>query len=180
MARPSSIDRLPKEVREQIGRLREAGSTIDEILAKLKELDADVSRAALGRHVKTLSVVGDRLRRSKVMAEALTAKFGDQPDDQVARMNFELMHAMIFELQMAAAGSEDEEGNTVTFDPKQVRFLSGALKDLASAQKVDADRVLKLRGEFAKEAAAKVDTVGKAKGLSADTVAALRHAVLGG
>lgn len=179
MARPSSIDRLPKEVRELIGQLRTDGATIDEIMAKLGELKADVSRSALGRHVKTLAEVGERMRRARVMAEALTARFGDQPDNQVARMNMELMHGMVFEVLTAAAGAEDEEGEPVMLDPKAVKFLSGALKDLASAQKVDADRTIKLREEFAKEAAAKVETVGKARGMSADTVEAIKHAVLG-
>jgi hypothetical protein len=180
MARPSSIDRLPKEIREAIGSARQRGCTLDEILAKIREMGADVSRSAVGRHLKGFDQDAERMRQSRVTAEALTAKFGDEPDHQVARMNFELMHSMIFELQMATASSEDEEGNPVTLDAKQVKFLAGAMKDIASAQKVDTDRVLKLRAEFAKEAAAKVDTIGKAKGLSADTVAALRHAVLGG
>ena len=39
--------------------------------------------------------------------------------------------------------------------------------------------MLKLKDEFAKEAAAKVETVGKARGMSADTVEAIKHAVLG-
>lgn len=177
--RPSSIDRLPKEVRELIGSLRSEGATIDEILAKLSELKAGVSRSALGRHVKTLAEVGERMRRARVMAEALTARFGDQPDNQVARMNMELMHGMVFEVLTAAAGAEDEEGDPVTLDPKAVKFLSGALKDLASAQKVDADRVLKLREEFAKEAAAKAETVAKQRGMSAETIEAIKHAVLG-
>ena len=157
MARPSSIDRLPKELRELIGRLLEEGSTIDQILDKLNELGADVSRSALGRHTQKLADVGERMRRARVMAEALTARLGDQPENQVARMNMELMHGMVFELITAAAGSEDEEGEPVMLDPKSVKFLSGALKDLASAQKVDADRVLKLREEIARENAKKMD-----------------------
>jgi len=59
MARPSSIERLPAELRELIGHLRERGRTIDEILAKLAELDVDVSRSALGRHVQHLDAAGD-------------------------------------------------------------------------------------------------------------------------
>ncbi|MEM5398465.1 phage protein Gp27 family protein, partial [Staphylococcus gallinarum] len=83
------------------------------IMAKLQELKADVSRSALGRHVKGLAEVGERLRRSRMLAEALTAKFGDQPDDQVGRLNFELMNNMVFEVLTAAAGAEDEEGQPV-------------------------------------------------------------------
>jgi len=182
--RPSTIDKLPRELRELIGRQREDGHSIDQIRDKLLELDADVSRSALGRHVKTLAEVGERMRRSRVMAEALTAKFGDEPDHSVSRLNFELMHGMVFEMLMAAGGSEDdgeegEDGKPVVLDAKQVRAMAGALKDLEIAQRSATERTLKLRTEFAKEAAAKVDSVGKARGLTAETVEALKHAVLG-
>ena len=56
MPRRSTIKRLPKAIQERIGELREAGRTIDEILAKLAELDVEVSRSALGRHVKALEI----------------------------------------------------------------------------------------------------------------------------
>ena len=64
MARPSSISRLPPEIREAIGALRQDGRTIDEILAKLRELApaAEVSRSALGRHVQVLDRIGEQLR----------------------------------------------------------------------------------------------------------------------
>ena len=62
---PSSIDKLPVEVRELIGRLREQGATIDDILAKLGELDVEVSRSALGRHVKGLAEVGEQGRHAR-------------------------------------------------------------------------------------------------------------------
>ena len=58
MARPSTIQRLPTEVRELIAELREEGRTIDEVLEKLRELRLDVSRSALGRHVKQLDAIG--------------------------------------------------------------------------------------------------------------------------
>ena len=70
MARNSSIDRLPAAIREKIGQLRQAGKTIDEILEKLKELDVDVSRSALGRHCKQLEEVSKSIRQSRIVAEA--------------------------------------------------------------------------------------------------------------
>ena len=179
MARPSSIDRLPKEVRELIGQLRGDGATIDEIMAKLGELKAEVSRSAVGRHVKTLAEVSERMRRARVMAEALTARFGVQPDNQVARMNLEMAHGLIFELIAATSGAEGEDGQPMQLDFKSAKFLASTLKDLASAEKVDADRVLKLKEQFAREAAAAAGSTARALGMSAETVDAIEHAVLG-
>ena len=60
MARPSSIDQLPETVRAEIGRLRQNGRTIDEILAHLRKLDgiAPISRSALGRHLQHMEKLG--------------------------------------------------------------------------------------------------------------------------
>ena len=63
MPRPSSISRLPAEIRDKIGALRAEGRTIDEIVAKLEELNVDVSRSALGRHCKRLESVQANIRR---------------------------------------------------------------------------------------------------------------------
>ena len=54
--RPSTIDRMPKAVQDEIYRLRFAeGRHLDEILAHLKAMGAEPpSRTALGRHVKAL------------------------------------------------------------------------------------------------------------------------------
>lgn len=178
---PSTIDRLPVELRELIGRLREDGRTIDEILEKLHELDADVSRSALGRHIKGLAEIGAQMRRSREIATALVGQFGDQPDNRLARMNIELMHGVVMQTIMAASEAEAETGEAqaVTFDPEQVMFLSRSLQALAGADKANAELTLKLRAEVAKKAAEEVSKVGKAKGLSAETIQAINHAVLG-
>lgn len=178
---PSSIDRLPVELRELIGRLRDKGATIDEIKAKLDELDADVSRSALGRHIKGLAEIGAQMRRSREIATALVGQFGDQPDNRLARMNIEMMHGVIMQTVMAASNAEGENGEAqpVTFDPEQVMFLARSLQALAGADKANAELTLKLKAEFAKKAAAEIAKVGKAKGLSADTIQAINHAVLG-
>jgi hypothetical protein len=139
VARPSKIDRLPDDVKELIGALRRAGRTIDEILAKLKELEVDVGRSGLGEHIKKWDMMAERLHRSKAAAEAIMQKLEDTgSDDRVARMNVAALHASIMEL---LAG---EEGEPVTLAPKEAMLVSTALKNLASAGKSDLDRFVVL------------------------------------
>ena len=176
----STIDKLPEEVRALIGRLRQDGRTIDEIMSKLTELDVDVSRSALGRHIKGLAEVGEAMRRSREIATALVGRFGDEPDNRMARLNIEMMHGLVMSTITAAVTTGDEgEAQPVTLDPEQVMFLSKSLGELARAQKTDTDRMLKLRQELAKDAAKAAETVGKAKGMTAETIQAITHAILG-
>lgn len=177
--RPSSIDRLPEEIRAEVGRLRVQGRTLDEILAHLKGMDVEVSRSALGRHVKRMNAGRERMRHSREISTALVSQFGDQPDNRLARLNLELMHGVVMQTIMATVDDEDGDPQPVTFSPEDARFLADALAKLASAEKTNADRTLKLKAEAAKEAAKAAGGAARAAGLTAEVVKAIEHAVLG-
>ena len=153
MARPTTISRQAPEIRELIGRLREQGRTIDEILAKLRELDVDVSRSALGRHVKQLDAIGEELRRSRAIAEAMVQRFGDAPESKTARLNIELMHGLLMKLMVG------EDGGTVTLEPQDAYFAATALQRLAMASKADVDREVKILDRFKADTKAKLRAV---------------------
>lgn len=178
MARPSSITRLPEEVRSKIAVLRNQGRTLDEILAHLEELDVDVSRSALGRHLKKQREVTEKIQRSRQMAEAIARNFGDKETSQVARTNIELLHSMTMQLMIGG-----EEGEEVKLDSKDAMFLATTIEKLAKASKTDFDRELKVREEATKEAMKKaseiVDVAGKEKGLSAEVINELKSKFLG-
>jgi hypothetical protein len=171
--RRSAIDRLPGDIRELIGRLRQDGKTIEEIRGKLLELDVEVSKSALARHTQRLDVIGEQIRRSRWVGEALIQRLGDAPEARQARVNIELMHSLIMEL---LAGEGDEP---VQLTPQSAMLLSDALAKLARAHHSDVDRELKIRQSFAKDAAGKVEVLAKGEGLTAATVEKFRAAILG-
>ena len=138
MPRKSSIDRLPKELRQKIADLRDAGWTIDDILGKLGEFDVDVSRSALGRHVQKLDKLTAHLRESRAVAEALVKRFGDEPDSQTARANVELMQSVVMRLLAS------EDGELVTLQPGQAKDVATALEKLAKAEAFDTARIIKI------------------------------------
>lgn len=177
--RPSSIDRLPDTVKAAIGRLRLQGRTIDEILAHLEAMDVEVSRSALGRHVKGLAALTERRRMSRDMATALADRFGDAPDNQLQRLNIELMHGIILQTLTATEEDEDGESRPVTFGPQEAKFLAEALAKLTSAEKTEADRVLKVKAEAKKEAVQAVEKVAKSEGISRETIDRIKADILG-
>lgn len=175
--RPSSIDRLDPEIRKLIADLRfERGWTIKEIRKRLLELGQQVSASALVRHTKSIREIGEQLRHSREVAKALVeaAPLGD--DARIADLNVELMHSMVLRLVTAK-----NAGEMITFEPKDVMFLSTALSTLASARKADADRRRKDREDAKKEMLAAVDAEAKrpGSGLTKATVDQIYHAVLG-
>lgn len=177
--RPSSVDRLDPEIRELIGKLRiDHGWTIDEIITKLRELgQSEISRSAVGRHVKSLEEIGAQLRHSREVAKALIAQVGDAAEDRTADLNIELMHSMI--LRLVTATNDEGDGAPVTLDPEQTMFMARSLQALAGARKTNTDMVLKVREEATKAAAKRAGDAAKTKGLSADTIDFIRTKVLG-
>lgn len=179
MAGKSSISRQPEEVRVKITALRDQGRTIDEILAALNAIDVDVSRSSLGRHVKKMDQVADRLRRSRELAESIGRKFGDAETSQVQRTNVELLHSILMQTMIG-----DDEQENVVLKPQEAMFLSKALDHLSRASKTDLETQLKAaeeraRREAAENAADKAEQVARKSGLSADFVNELRSKILG-
>jgi len=186
MRRPSTIDKLGPEIRDLIGQLRDNGRSIDAILEHLRKLlpDDDVpSRSALGRHLQKIEVIAERMRQSRVVADTLVRQLGDEPADKSTRLNIELMHSVIFDIVTASQAGGENEGQPVTFDPEQVMFLAKSLDHLGKAAVADVQRIEKIEKRAAekaqKEAAARVEKVAREKGLSEDTLAAIRSGIFG-
>ena len=90
------------------------------------------------------------------------------------------MQSVVMQTLTAAIENEEGEAEPVTFEPKDVMFLASALKELASAQKTDSDRLIIVKREVAKDAAKKVDKVAKRDGgLTRDTIDAIKKEILG-
>jgi hypothetical protein len=174
MARKSTVDRLDPKVRAQIIELRDRGRTIDEIMAKLAELNLpeNVSRSAVGRWVQNADRITARIRQSREICQAIVKDLGQAPESKAARFNIEVMQASIMEL-VSACDSTDP------LDLKTVRQLSAALADLSRAAKLDIDNQLTIKREAIKEAAEKAETVAKEAGLSAATIDTIRKSILG-
>lgn len=184
--RPSTIDRLDPEIRDAIGRLRDHGKTIDEILAHLQSMEIEVSRSALGRHVQAMEKVGERLRRSRAVSEALVRQLGDAPESKTARLNIEMMHSFVFDFLATAEEGEGEKGAAAAAlmrNPMALKLFSESVERLTKASRHNADfveRVEKRARERAKAEVAKaVETVAKEKGIGADTIAAIKAGIFG-
>ncbi len=188
MARPSSIDRLPDEIRSEIGRLRQNGRTIDEILAHLKTMDgiAPVSRSALGRHVKGLEKLGERMRRSRQVAEALVREMGDAPESTAARVNIELMHTVVLDMFKGAedGGNVDPDGiAALAGNPEGVMLLAKAIDHLARASRSNVEFVARAEQRAVeraqRDAAKAIETVARERGIGTDTLEAIKAGIFG-
>lgn len=178
--RPSSIDRMDAGVRDWIGRLRDQGRTLDEIIAKLRELDVEAlpSRSALHRHLQKADAIAERLRKSRAVADVIVRRLGDAEPDKATRLNIELMHQAVFDM----LSTDGEDGEPVTLEPMQVMLMAKALDHLGKASKDDVARTVAIEKRAAEkartEAVTAMTAVAKKAGLSAERVEELRDEFL--
>ena len=89
--RPSSIDKLDPKLQTALADLRRQGRTVTEITEHLVKLGAEVSRSAVGRHIKSMAEIGEEMRRAEHTARFLVEEFGEETDERVARANMRIL-----------------------------------------------------------------------------------------
>lgn len=185
MQRPSSIDKLPPEIRELILRLRnEKGFTFDQIMAKLVELEVvHISRSSVGRWVKRQAPIAERLRRSREITEAIFRETGKEPASKTAQLNIELMHSIVFDLFTVSEDGDPAAIENMKSSPSDMEKLARTVSHLVSAAKGDAEYQKRIRDEIERtvreEAAAGLAETAKERGWDNDTIDAVKARILG-
>lgn len=175
MARPSKIDRIAPELREELGRRREGGATLDELLEWLRHNDVEIGRTAVWRHLKALETTARAIRSGRQRAEALMAKLGDvSRHDAVAGINRETLQSLIMSILAQYAG---EVGAKMT--SRDAQLLADALAKLAQTARLNDERERAIRLNEASRAAREATGAAQREGLSPATIERIRAAVLG-
>lgn len=174
MPRKSSIQQLPPELREAVdGAIREGRATIEDLVAMIRAHGVEVSKSAVGRYTKRANDQMERYREAQEIARVWVGKIQEDPEGDVGRLLSQMLKTVAF--QVSAEMGDEEAGAT----PRDVMFLANALKSLGGFDKMRTEEILRIRKEVAKEAAETAATVAKQGGLSAESVAEIRAAILG-
>lgn len=170
MAGKSSIKQLDPQIKAAVDEaIRENRHTIDDIVALIVEMGGEASRSSVGRYKLKAEEQMQKYREAQEVAKVWVGKLQQDPEGDIGRLLGEMLRTVAFQTigDMDAGSSMD------------IMLLAKALKDMAGADKLTAERILKVREDATREAAEKVTAMAKTKGLTADTVAALRAEILG-
>lgn len=175
MGRKSSIVKLDPQIREAVdGAVREGRATIEEIVLLIRSMGGEASKSAVGRYVKSASEQLASYRKMQEVAKVWIGKINDEPDGDVGRLAGETLKMLAVQVGQSMSQAEIEE-----VKPMDLMLLGKTLDHVAKAGKADLDKVLKIRKEFAQEAAAAAAKTATAKGLSAETVDEIKKTILG-
>lgn len=177
--RLASIDLVPEEAHEDIAwamaELNKRQRTQAEILSELNGRLADkgvplISKSAFNRRSIRIANAARRIAEGRALFEGIAPQFTPERVDESNIVIGELIKMLIAELL-------DEEPGALT--PKNSMEMARAYLATIQGQKLSAERRTKLVADFEKKASEAVAKVGKAKGLTEETVATLRAEILG-
>jgi len=129
------------------------------------------SKSAFNRYSIRLATMSRRLEETREIANQLAISFDGEKSDNLTVLAAEAIKTLVWE-SIQAAG---EAG----WAPQQAMQLANALRSASQAQSVSTARRQRVEKEFAANAAAAVEKVAKAKGLTSETVDAIMSQILG-
>lgn len=181
--RLSSIDLLPPEAEEDVvwayKELRRRKMIQDDVLdqfnlrLRMKGL-GPISKSAFSRAAIRLSRMATRLEETREIAGVLAEKFETGGGEDITLLLGETIKVMTFEM-LENAGRLKADGDTA----EMLMNAARALKTAEDARRVSADTASKLKREFAVKAEEAVERVGAARGLSSETVTAMKAELFG-
>ena len=186
--RLSSLDLLPAEAdgivawaaQELSGRERTQTDIYAEFVTRCEALMAEYrgelefripAFSSFNRYAVRMARLTRRLDQTRAIVATLAEKFDPADADNLTIMAAETVKALV--LHMLAEADED------SIDPKGVMQLATALRQAMAAQSVSSDRRRKVEADFAAKVDTAVQSVARARGLTAETVEAIKSEVLG-
>lgn len=188
--RLSSIDLLPREVddivawaadelgnrdRTQIDIYAEFVTRLEARQAEFRgEIEFEIpGLRSFNRHAMRLARMSRMLDETREIVSAMADKFDPKKSDDLTITAAETIKSLVLHMLTAAQGDID------LAQAKDVKMLASAFRDALQAQNVSSDRRRKAEAEFETKVKDAVTTVGRAKGLTAETVEAIQAQVLG-
>lgn len=169
--RKNTVVTLDPRIRESVdSAIREGRATIDEIVAIIHAMGGEASRSAVGRYKQQAESQMQKYREAQEIAKVWIGKLATDPEGDVGRLLSEMLRTAAFQTM----------GDMEAAAPMDLMLLAKALKDLAGADKLTAERILKVRQEATKEAAAVAVKEAKGAGLSDEAAEAIRRKILTG
>lgn len=157
--RMSRIRQLPDDIRERLDELLRSGVSQRAILERLAPLleaagRPPVSRSALSRYAVRMEAVGRRIRETREVAAAWTAKIGETPTGNVGAWTLEMLRTLVHDLTLRTGEGEP--------DIAQLQEIALALQRIERASHLNASRERALRRELAERAAAEAEKAAEA------------------
>jgi hypothetical protein len=177
MGQKSSIDKLAPELRSKLIELLQDPSVTQRQVVELINAEAGenvVSKSGVNRYKLRMDKFAAKTREAREVADAYIEKYGTESRNKLGKVVNEYIKLMVFDLTTELEELKDSDGEIKPEDLADIIYkVSRAIKELEQAEKLNAQREAEIKAQIQKETAAKVETVCKQKGVTAETKEAI-------
>ena len=180
MSGPSTIARLPEDVREQLhGWLRDPGITqrqaTERVNAVLALLDQPpISKSAVNRYDLRMRAAGERLQQARAVADVWVGRLGAAPQGKLGNLLNELLRTLAFDIGLKL-GDAPLTPDTLPGVIGQLRGLSLSAARLERAASDNVKREKEIRRQAADEITAAAEREARKGGIGVVTPERLRE-----
>lgn len=171
MALPSSIDRLPPEIKAELEALFARGRTLDEIVQHLRALVGEdaPSRSAVHRYKARWADLRERMIQGREMAQAFAAELGSDGQTDADQLAIELVS------NLASRALADQVAGDAEVDALELSRLARTVRQmvLARGNLVETERAI--RTDLRERADAALRAVERETDAGSDPMALMRR-----
>ena len=172
MGQKSSIDRLPENLRSKLIELLQNPAVTQKEIVELINAEAGenvVSKSSVNRYKLRMDKFAAKTREAREVADAYIEKYGTESRNKLGKVVNEYIKLMVFDLTTELEELKDSDGEIKPEDLADIIYkVSRAIKELEQAEKLNAQREAEIKAAVQKEAAEKVETVCRQKGVTAE------------
>jgi Mu-like prophage fluMu protein gp27 len=174
MGQKSSIDRLPSDLRLKLIELLQNPSVTQKEIVELINTEAGenvVSKSGVNRYKLRMDKFAAKTREAREVADVYIEKYGTENRNKLGKVANEYIRLMVFDLITELEDLKDNGGKVKPENLSEIIYkVSRAIKELEQADKLNAQRETEIKAAAMKEAAEKVETVCKQKGVSKESM----------
>jgi hypothetical protein len=182
MGQKSAVDRLPETLRTKLlEMLHNPAITQAEIVDAINEEAGEplLSRSSMNRYAQRMKRFAEKNRQAKEIADAYIDKYGTDNRVKLGKVVNEQIRLAVFDLIGELEEIRGAPETTARDMADILAKLSRGLKDLETAEKLNAERTEHIRQAALAEAAEAVEQTAKSNGLTGETVDKIKKQILG-
>lgn len=176
MGQKSAVDRLPEDLRRKLIELLNRPNVTQLEIVDAINVEAGeplISKSSLNRYAQRMKKFAEKNRQAREVAEAYLEKYGSDTRNKLGKVVNEQIRLIAFDLISELEELKERSKVNPALMTEVIFKVSRGLKELEMAEKLNAEREDEIRKAVLAEAAAKIEEVGKKKGVSKETLDAI-------
>lgn len=182
MGRKSSIDCLPKELRQKLLSLLKNPAVTQIEITELINREAGesvVSKSSVNRYAIRMQKQIEKTKQAREVAETYINELGGETQNKMGKVLNEQIRLIAYDLISDIEEMKQSGKVAPSLIVDLVFKVSRGLKNLEEAEKLNADRADKIRKEALDKAADKTEKTLKKEGLSKEAILQIKKDILG-